>query len=112
MKKAIVFFLLLCMIFICSCSSNCDDEMSDTRKKYGAPEEISNYESGGYHSTDWWYWTKGIEFTFVWGNNVSGCEVSTYTFEPIGGVVTDSIREEIENTKALRSITCCPSPYL
>lgn len=100
--------LTLCTFFICSCSSNCDNEMGDTRSKYGSPEEVNNYSSGGYYSTSWWYWTKGIEFTFTWGKNVSGCEVSTFTFEPIGGVVTACMKEVVEETKVLENTICYP----
>ena len=101
--------ILLCMTLICSCSSNCDDKMGDTRGRYGSPEEVSSYSNDGYNSVDWWYWTKGIEFTFTWGSGVDGCKVSTYTFEPIGTVVTDAARTHAEETKTLESTITYPN---
>lgn len=101
MKKLIIFSILSFLIITLSqCTMNCDSEMDNKRDKYGSPEEISKYESEGYHSVDWWYWSKGIEFTFKWGTNVDGCEVSKYTFEPHTNI-TDSIRTVIDQTKQL-----------
>ena len=110
-KSMIIFLCLLCLVFV-SCSSNCDDKMSETRSRYGSPEEVNSYSSGGYNSVDWWYWSKGIEFGFTWGKNVDGCQVSTYTFNPIGGVVTDDIRAMVEDTKVLESVIYCPNTRL
>lgn len=80
----VIFSILLiyvnCDVFKC----NCDDEMEKVRDKMGEPEEVNRYDSSNYHSVDWWYWTKGICYTFTWGSIVEGCcEVSTYQFEPI-----------------------------
>jgi hypothetical protein len=64
---------------------NCDDEIDDAVNSLGPPEEVNKYDTeDGYHSWDYWWWSKGINYSFTWGTNVSGCEVSTYTFEPIG----------------------------
>lgn len=51
MKK----YLLVLLIFVAllfSCNQNCDDEMNDVEKKYGAPEEVNSYSSDGYDSED------------------------------------------------------------
>lgn len=106
-KVLVIMMLLTCMI--CSCSSNCNDKMAETKRKYGPPEEVNTYSNSGYNSTSWWYWTKGIEFTFTWGDGVSGCEVSTFTFDPIGGVVTDTARDLARETKVLESTLCYPN---
>ena len=60
--------------------SSCETEMKEVRDKMGAPEEVKTYNSGDYSSTDWWYWRKGIEYTFTY---YKSCKVSTYTFTPI-----------------------------
>jgi hypothetical protein len=97
------------VLLVASCSDDCEDEMSDTRKRHGAPEEVNTYNSGDYHNVDWWYWSKGIEFSFTWGKNVDGCEVSTYTFTPITDVVTDSIRTVIDRNKVLTRVDLYPA---
>lgn len=79
-----------------SAAGDCNKEMERVRSQYGNPEEVSTYSSSGYHSQDWWYWTRGIEFTFVWGENVGGCEKSTYTFSPIRGAVDSLSRDRME----------------
>jgi hypothetical protein len=64
--------------------SNCDNEKEDIRSQWGPPEEINAYDTSDYHSEEWWYWTKGFEYTFKWGKNVErGCETSRYSFTPI-----------------------------
>ena len=77
--------------------SNCDGEMDEIRQKEGTPEEVNRYDSEDYHSVSWWYWSKGIEYTFVWGEIIDGCEVSTYTFPPI----------EAQNKKLIKRDNCC-----
>jgi len=60
----------------------CDTLMDDARAKYGAPEEVSKYNSSKYYSESWKYWTKGIIYTFS-KYDTDSCKVSTYTFTPI-----------------------------
>lgn len=91
MKKRV--FTLGLLVFIAGCSeevtesglsnANCDSEMTDIRETMGTPEETNTYDSGNYHSYDYWYWCSGVNYSFTWGENVDGCEVSQYTFEPI-----------------------------
>lgn len=80
-------FSLIFFVLLTSCSvfepDNCDDEMKKVTNRHGAPEEINKYSSDGYYNYDYWYWSKGIEYSFTWGKNVTGCKVSTYTFSPI-----------------------------
>ena len=80
---SVLFLTFILFYLIIGCSSNCDKEMDKVRSKYGAPEEKNTYSSSGYHSETWWYWSKGISYTFSWGENVDGCDKSTYTFDPI-----------------------------
>lgn len=61
--------------------TDCRSPMDDTRSSNGVAEEVQNFSSDGYNSETWWYWTKGISYTFTWGT--SACKVSTYTFSPI-----------------------------
>lgn len=78
---------------------NCDDKMEEIRNKMGPPEEVNRYDTSDYHNVDWWYWSKGICYTFEWGSIVDKCcEVSTYQFEPIEGeniqMKKDSLKKE------------------
>lgn len=88
-KRALVLLIFAFILAGCLHSKedrgedDCDDEMDDVRAERGAPEEVNTYDSGDYHSVDWWYWSQGINYTFTWGENVHNCDVSTYTFDPI-----------------------------
>jgi len=86
--------LVLSFGFLLGCSdSNCDSKMEEYRNDWGTPEEINKYDSDGYHSWDYWYWSDGRQVSFTWGTDMEGCDVSTYTFSPIGKIaVRDSIR--------------------
>lgn len=73
--------------------------MNDIRNQYGEAEEKQTYSSSDYYSETWWYWTKGISYTFAWGSSVKGgCEVSKYTFEPIP--LNSSKEKKLEITKS------------
>jgi len=101
MKK--LFFIIplfVILIFFISCVCNCDNEMDSKRKEYGNPEEVDSYTESGYHSETWWYWSKGISFTFTWGEGVEGCcKVSTYTFSPIPADSSWEVKEKIRSLK-------------
>jgi hypothetical protein len=56
--------------------------MDDVRARMGAPEDINTYTSGDYQSVSWWYWTRGISYTFTYYQE---CRISPYTFTPTGG---------------------------
>lgn len=62
--------------------SSCESEMDDVRARMGAPEDVNTYTSGDYQSVSWWYWTRGISYTFTYYQE---CRISTYTFTPTGG---------------------------
>jgi len=85
-------------LVVVGCAYNCDKEMDKIRSQYGEPEEVNSYDSGGYHSVSWWYWSKGKEFTFTWSKD-KACERSTYTFSPITKPVTDEDRRCVETNK-------------
>jgi hypothetical protein len=98
MVRVLLVALLTSSVFVSGCSMecNCDKEMDKTRDRYGGPEEVNSYDSGGYHSVSWWYWSKGIEFTFTWGEYVDGCcDKSTYTFPPITGSAPLAVRVRV-----------------
>lgn len=84
MIKIIITLSLAGILMGCGDSSfwdtSCKSEMNKIRDKMGEPEEVKTYNSGDYSNTDWWYWTKGIEYSFTY---YKSCEVSTYTFSPI-----------------------------
>ena len=61
----------------------CSSAIDSLIVERGQPEELNKYDSGNYHSHSYWYWTKGYQKEFTWGGYVNGCEVSTYTFDPI-----------------------------
>ena len=77
------FLWLLPVAIILNGCFDCEGKMDDTREKWGLPTEIQRYDSEGYHSETWWYWSRGQSFTFTWGSDVGTCDVSTYTFTPI-----------------------------
>lgn len=103
-KKYFVLFLTLILFLLISCSDNCDKEMDKVRNKYSNPEEKTTYSSSGYHSETWWYWTKGVSYTFSWGENVGGCDKSTYTFEPIplNKKLSSAQKDSIKRVQKLR----------
>ena len=52
----------------------------------GPPEEIKTFDSGDYHTVDYWWWTKGVCHSFIDSpyDNYNGWRwESTYTFDPI-----------------------------
>jgi len=101
MRIKILILMFVCLlVYFCS-PSNCEDDMSDVKRKHGQPEEINSYSSEGYYSQDWWYWSKGINYTFTWGSLVKeGCEISTYTFTPIPVDATDEEKADVKSTRA------------
>jgi hypothetical protein len=95
--------LLLSILMLVSCDwlkKDCDKQMANIRSQFGAPEEINRYDSGDYHSVDFWYWSKGKQFGFTWSGDRK-CEQSTYTFSPITKPLTDEIREHTIRNKQL-----------
>ena len=84
------YYFLLILFLLTGCDiadaiddpRNCDEQMKDTRTKYGDPEEVNTYDASDYHSHDWWYWSQGFEYTFIWGRDQS-CQVSLYQFPAI-----------------------------
>lgn len=90
MRKSIKTLLIVTgIILIHGCSdeatgnANCDSQINNLIKQSGQPEEINKYDSSGYHSHTYWYWCAGFSRDFTWGDNVTNCEVSDYTFAPI-----------------------------
>jgi len=76
--------------------------MDQIRGTYGEPEEINTYSSSDYSSETWWYWSKGISYTFKWGSLIEGdCDISTYTFDPISANSSEALKIKIKSSKAL-----------
>ena len=63
---------------------NCDAEIEKSKASHGEPDEIDKYDSGGYYTWTFWYWSEGFSMTFTWGTNIDGCKTSKNTFSPIG----------------------------
>lgn len=84
MIKLIFGLIFTCMLAGCGDNSfwdsSCESEMNKIKGQRGAPEEVKTYNSGDYSSTDWWYWSKGISYTFTYNQS---CSISTYEFKPI-----------------------------
>ncbi len=54
--------------------------------RYGQPEDVYRYDSGDYHSVDWWWWSKGFRVAFIDSpyDEIPGWSVdSTWSFPPI-----------------------------
>ncbi len=41
------------------------DARVQVKAQQGTPEDVNTYDSGTYWSESWWYWTRGIEYTFT-----------------------------------------------
>ena len=61
----------------------CECEQVEDINRYGQPEEVNTYTSSGYSSVNYWWWSQGVNRGYRSGSYVSGCEVSTYTFDPV-----------------------------
>ena len=99
--KLLLMVLSFGLLLGCSDSggdANCDSQMKKYRNDWGTPEEVNKYDSDGYHNWDYWYWSDGRQVSFTWGTDVQGCEVSTYTFSPIGLLKT-TVRDSIKSMK-------------
>ncbi|MEE8578062.1 MAG: hypothetical protein V3T31_12475 [candidate division Zixibacteria bacterium] len=108
MKLSVLILLVASMGFVRCSDDNCDDKMAETRTSNGEPEEVQTYDSGDYHSVSWWYWSQGVNYDFTWGENVDGCEVSRYTFDPIE---SDSEKAAARESRVLvERITCPDTP--
>lgn len=60
---------------------SCDRDMDRARDELGAPQEVTAYDASGYHAHTWWWWSRGMSRTFVWGGG--DCRTSDYRFRPI-----------------------------
>ncbi len=104
--KSKMFILIFICLFVYSCSSNCDSKMDDIVGRYGKAEERSSYSSTGYFSETWWYWSKGLSFTFTWGSTVTGaCDMSKYEFDPISAFASVQEKASIKATLINRQIS-------
>jgi len=110
MKRKVVLSIVIAslMLGLVSCDHACKKQKKEVRKSWGAPEEIITYDSGGYHSHQWWYWSRGQEFTFTYGSNVDGCEFSQYSFSPISSIVITDVEKAIaRESKVMVKCTVC-----
>ena len=115
--KRVMFLMVLALMLVgltTGCGKqDCVDQMQDTKAKYGAAEEINRYNSKDYHNEDWWYWSRGFEYSFTWGENIKGCDVSKYTFSPIGSTsLSTSTKIVAEKSKVLVERFFCPGTSL
>lgn len=99
MKKVCLALILVALVLAgISCDGKTSleyDERIETRQEYGEPEDTTTYSTDDYWTETWWYWSKGIAFTFEKSertDSVLGCArhtkeyinlKSTYLFEPI-----------------------------
>ena len=103
--------IALALLFMAGCSNDdCEDQIKDITNKYGKAEEVNTYNSGDYHNMDLWYWSKGFQYSFTWGNDIKGCEVSKYTFTPITKTaISDSIKTVVNDSMILDYRELCPN---
>ena len=87
-------FLALVIATLAACGDggildwDCDGEMSEAKSRFGEPNDVQSFTATGYNSVTYWWWWRGLAKTFTWGSNVQGaCEVSNYTFTPIGNAI-------------------------
>ena len=111
MRKIILISLFSLMFFGCDSDCNCDEKMENARNTYGPPEEVNTYDSDGYHSVDYWWWSQGRNKTFTWGSYVDGCcDVSTYTFTPIADP-SNNEKLDIKDKKELVEVEKVKYPF-
>ena len=106
MKRSIAVAAVLVVVgvFTISCNSQpCANRMDSIRSQRGDPEQVNEYSSSDFYSVTWWYWSKGISYTFEWGTAVTGCDVSTYTFPPIEPTAPPEFKEKAAQSKKLVS---------
>lgn len=102
--------LIVAATLLISCDVfNCNSEMSKARNRYGTPERTTTYTSSGYNSTTYWWYRQGRSMTFAWGANVTGCNVSTYTFSPIYKPTTAAVQDSLDKIVRLESEAVCGS---
>ncbi len=105
-RNLVIFILTIICMLVYSCSLNCDKKMDEVRAKHGSPEETSKYSSAGYYSETWWYWSKGVSYTFTWGAKVTGaCDFSKYEFDPISADATAEQKAAITTVLINRQIS-------
>lgn len=81
--------IVLTMLLFLNCEglkkdyNPCKDRMNNAIKEMGQPDDITTYNSKGYNSESWWWYERGVNYTWKWGKYIMGCEKSTYTFDPI-----------------------------
>lgn len=101
----ILMVLLLVLLAVAAglgCGSDCSGEKDEVRRKYGEPESWYSFEQGCcYRHEDWWYWRKGVSYSFTWGDGI--CDVSKFRFSPIRKPVSKVARQQVEDTKQLVS---------
>lgn len=56
----------------------CTSEMESTQSRVGAPERVTNYDDGDYHSIEWSYKNGALAYTFKWSSDGSHCSVSVF----------------------------------
>jgi len=90
-------------LFLNGCSSGnpCKERMDRTIKDIGRPDNISKYDSSGYHSETWWWYSRGLSYTWMWGDDIAGCEKDTYKFKPIKKILTNLEISFTDSTKTL-----------
>jgi hypothetical protein len=93
--KIIVFVLTMVLLSIAGCEmmdyeSPAYTSLKEAAQPYvdelGPPEEIKTFDSGSYHTADYWWWSKGICHGFIDSSydNYNGWQWdSVYTFGPI-----------------------------
>ena len=81
--------LLISVIIIMSCLIGCDSlrdpcakRMKQSIKEMGQPDSITKYHANNYNSESWWWYDRGLNYTWRWGTSLNGCEKDTFSFEP------------------------------
>ncbi len=87
--KAHIIILLACSLSSCSAledlwdGGDCEDDQRRAIDRYGQPQDVDTYRSDGYSSEVYSWWSIGRRETFRWGDEISGCDRSVYTFTPL-----------------------------
>ena len=87
-----MFTLLILSLSMMGCSElyeehNCSDAIHARIQLSGAPDHIDSFNGGSFYEYDYWYWDKGVVYTYSWdltqrliGSDHRGCKQSSYFF--------------------------------
>lgn len=72
-----------CFVDLTGPARTCTEEMDRQRAEIGGPDEVESTSVGDERKVVWWYWSRGVRYTYAWTVGEEGCDVQTATFDPV-----------------------------